>query len=262
MMLARVADSLYWMGRYVERAEHMCRLSDVMLNATLDAATPPPRWRASCWPRRRQRPGKGQEPLRRRPLAGPRPRGWRLDHHLAGPRPRERPPGARPDHHRDLGAAEPHLPAGHRSRGGQGLQRRLLGLPARHHRRPAPVPRRGRRHHEPRRGLAVPAAGHVPGAGPAERPAAGGVLRRRPQAPDHRPLRAHQPAADELRAGALSAALHRRRAARADPGIPDVRRGLPPLDPVLHRAHRGTPVGRQPLCGRRATPDPSAWPAA
>lgn len=35
-MLARVADSLYWIGRYVERAEHMCRLSDVMLNATLD----------------------------------------------------------------------------------------------------------------------------------------------------------------------------------------------------------------------------------
>ena len=36
MMLARVADSLYWIGPYVERAEHMCRLSDVMLNATLD----------------------------------------------------------------------------------------------------------------------------------------------------------------------------------------------------------------------------------
>jgi len=36
MMLARVADSLYWIGRYVERAEHMCRLSEVMLNATLD----------------------------------------------------------------------------------------------------------------------------------------------------------------------------------------------------------------------------------
>ena len=36
MMLTRVADSLYWIGRYVERAEHMCRLSDVMLNATLD----------------------------------------------------------------------------------------------------------------------------------------------------------------------------------------------------------------------------------
>ncbi len=38
MMLARVADSLYWMGRYVERAEHLARLSAVMLNATLDRA--------------------------------------------------------------------------------------------------------------------------------------------------------------------------------------------------------------------------------
>jgi uncharacterized alpha-E superfamily protein len=36
MMLARVADSLYWIGRYVERAEHISRLAMVMLNATLD----------------------------------------------------------------------------------------------------------------------------------------------------------------------------------------------------------------------------------
>jgi uncharacterized alpha-E superfamily protein len=36
MMLARVADSLYWIGRYIERAEHMSRLSDVMLIATVD----------------------------------------------------------------------------------------------------------------------------------------------------------------------------------------------------------------------------------
>jgi uncharacterized alpha-E superfamily protein len=36
MMLARVADSLYWVGRYVERAEHLARLSSVMLNTTLD----------------------------------------------------------------------------------------------------------------------------------------------------------------------------------------------------------------------------------
>ena len=36
MMLARVADSLYWIGRYVERAEHLARLSAVMLDATLD----------------------------------------------------------------------------------------------------------------------------------------------------------------------------------------------------------------------------------
>ena len=31
MMLARVADSLYWMGRYIERAEHLSRLSDADL---------------------------------------------------------------------------------------------------------------------------------------------------------------------------------------------------------------------------------------
>lgn len=36
MMLARVADSLYWMGRYLERAEHLSRLSLVMMNAALD----------------------------------------------------------------------------------------------------------------------------------------------------------------------------------------------------------------------------------
>jgi uncharacterized alpha-E superfamily protein len=36
MMLARVADSLYWLGRYVERAEHVSRLAAVMLNAGLD----------------------------------------------------------------------------------------------------------------------------------------------------------------------------------------------------------------------------------
>ncbi len=36
MMLARVADSLYWVGRYIERAEHFCRLADIMLSAAVD----------------------------------------------------------------------------------------------------------------------------------------------------------------------------------------------------------------------------------
>ncbi|HEY5290522.1 MAG TPA: alpha-E domain-containing protein [Caulobacteraceae bacterium] len=36
MMLARVSDSLYWLGRSAERAEHVARLAAVMLNATLD----------------------------------------------------------------------------------------------------------------------------------------------------------------------------------------------------------------------------------
>ncbi len=37
-MLSRAADSLYWMGRYLERAEHTARLVGVNLNLTLDRA--------------------------------------------------------------------------------------------------------------------------------------------------------------------------------------------------------------------------------
>lgn len=46
-MLSRVADNLYWMSRYLERAEHTARLVDVQLNLTLDQSrkTPPiDRW--------------------------------------------------------------------------------------------------------------------------------------------------------------------------------------------------------------------------
>ena len=35
-MLSRVADSLYWMSRYLERAEHTARLIDVDFELRLD----------------------------------------------------------------------------------------------------------------------------------------------------------------------------------------------------------------------------------
>jgi uncharacterized alpha-E superfamily protein len=38
-MLSRVADSLYWMSRYLERAEHTARLIDVDLQLRLDQST-------------------------------------------------------------------------------------------------------------------------------------------------------------------------------------------------------------------------------
>lgn len=38
-MLSRVADSLYWMSRYLERAEHSTRLLDVNLNLMLDESS-------------------------------------------------------------------------------------------------------------------------------------------------------------------------------------------------------------------------------
>jgi uncharacterized alpha-E superfamily protein len=37
-MLSRVANSLYWMSRYVERAENIARLVDVNLQLMLDAS--------------------------------------------------------------------------------------------------------------------------------------------------------------------------------------------------------------------------------
>ncbi len=45
-MLSRVADSLYWMSRYLERAEHSTRLLEVNLNLMLDesAANAERRW--------------------------------------------------------------------------------------------------------------------------------------------------------------------------------------------------------------------------
>src|SRR4051794_23217499 len=36
MLLSRVADSLYWISRYLERAEHTARLVDVRLDLGLD----------------------------------------------------------------------------------------------------------------------------------------------------------------------------------------------------------------------------------
>jgi uncharacterized alpha-E superfamily protein len=39
-MLSRVADSLYWMSRYLERAEHTARLLNVHLSVTLDQSHP------------------------------------------------------------------------------------------------------------------------------------------------------------------------------------------------------------------------------
>jgi uncharacterized alpha-E superfamily protein len=46
-MLSRVADNLYWMSRYLERAEHAARLLDVNLNLMLDesASAADRRWR-------------------------------------------------------------------------------------------------------------------------------------------------------------------------------------------------------------------------
>src|SRR2546425_2537274 len=40
-MLSRVADSIYWMSRYVERAENVARFIDVNLQLMLDSSSEP-----------------------------------------------------------------------------------------------------------------------------------------------------------------------------------------------------------------------------
>ena len=115
MMLARVADSLYWLGRYVERAEHLSRLSAVMLNATLDRAD------TAAQAAQMARAALGDP----EPLGAVQPidfaRALVMDRDSAGSVDRlavagagKRPPGPRPDHQRDLGAAQHPLPARHR----------------------------------------------------------------------------------------------------------------------------------------------------
>jgi uncharacterized alpha-E superfamily protein len=44
MLLSRVADALYWMSRYLERAEHTARLVDVRLDLGLDRTTGSEDW--------------------------------------------------------------------------------------------------------------------------------------------------------------------------------------------------------------------------
>lgn len=43
-MLSRVASSIYWMARYVERAENLARFADVAINVSLDHLAPTEQW--------------------------------------------------------------------------------------------------------------------------------------------------------------------------------------------------------------------------
>ena len=111
-MLSRVADSLYWMSRYLERAEHIARLVNVNLNLTLDRA---PADAARHWgrllaslpdpPPWQLKPRRGRRRTRHR-----RPRQPRVDCRLRRRRARERAPGARRDQLRDVGGDQPAVP--------------------------------------------------------------------------------------------------------------------------------------------------------
>ena len=114
MLLSRVADALYWISRYLERAEHTARLVDVAVDLGLDRARPrceAPRDRAAL---RQPRPA-GRR-CRRSELSLARARALRpVEPQLGGGlrhrRARERAPGARGDQLRHVGADQRAVPA-------------------------------------------------------------------------------------------------------------------------------------------------------
>ena len=110
MLLSRVADSLYWIGRYLERAEHTIRLIDVRLDLELDRRQGVDGWNFSrlcaAVAMRARAPSAPSEPWRTGRDARVRPRKSRIGagvRHLGA---RERAPGPRRNQHRHVGAVE------------------------------------------------------------------------------------------------------------------------------------------------------------
>ena len=111
-MLSRVADSLYWMSRYLERAENTVRLLDVTMSLMLDigGANAEARWHrmiaALGKPAGMEWDGDLESMARKLIFDQPRPR---LGHLLRERGARKCAPGSRGDLHRAVAAAQPPL---------------------------------------------------------------------------------------------------------------------------------------------------------
>ena len=104
-MLSRVADSLYWMSRYLERAEHTARVLGVQLNLMLEQD---PRSSDRRWLRVLASLGHpGSVTENSDPFTRAQTYALRQHHRRHRVRARERPPGSRADQLGDVGAAQP-----------------------------------------------------------------------------------------------------------------------------------------------------------
>ena len=124
MLLSRVADALYWISRYLERAEHTARLIDVRLDLGLDRRAE--RRRLGLRPAVRGAAGWSRSPRRRRARPRSSTRSSSISTHpdsvlvVRDGGARERAPGARGDQLGHVGAAERAVPppeAGARPKG-------------------------------------------------------------------------------------------------------------------------------------------------
>ena len=120
-MLSRVADSIYWMSRYVERAENVARFIAVNLNLSLDM----PGDADQQWlplvvttgdDERVRQALHDDDQAKRRPVSDVRPRESQFDHVVPAGGARERPRRARNHLVRDVGAHQQVLPADPRER--------------------------------------------------------------------------------------------------------------------------------------------------
>ena len=260
-MLSRVADSLYWMSRYLERAEHTARVVEVNLNLTLDRA---PRRRGRHWGRLLGQPARS---------AAERPRSRlhaRAIHSLdlanresiaacVARGARERAPGARADQLRDVGADQPAVPRrcsdASPTRDGRTHTHECLTV---RHRGRAPVPGRHRRHDDARRRLALHPSSAASSSAPSATAALlDGALRGVPSDDPDQPDREWSDYVEWV--GLLKSAARSRRYCRhytadlrptRDRGVPAPQRRLPAVDPLRRRPGR---VGAQ---GHRAAHGP------
>ena len=120
-LLSRVADSVYWMARYMERAENVARFIGVNLNLQLDLPLEPAQqWQplidtsgdAAEFPRAIRQGQAGQ----RDRISGLRRRQSQLDLLLPAGRARKRPLGPRDDLVGNVGTGQQHVSADQRSR--------------------------------------------------------------------------------------------------------------------------------------------------
>ena len=223
MLLSRVADALYWISRYLERAEHTARLIDVRV----DLRPRPCRHRLE--PRADRAPVPAASDCRigvaatSSTLAGScalRPRQPQFGGRLRDGGARERAAGARRDQLGHVGAAQRALPAGEAD-----ARRRAPGRAAPHyvvaqrHRRRAPASRASptRRWDTARAGSTCRSAAFSSARAPRPRCSTCSSPSEpdRRACPPRRPGRVGRAAAIVLRARSLLPALHRRRPRRS-----------------------------------------------
>ena len=183
-MLSRIAESLFWIGRYVERAEDTARILDVHYHLLLedpwvdeDAGLP---GAARGDGRRPDAPTRAIDAAGVLELLAVRPTNPRLDRRLARRGPGERPRRPRGDLVGDVGVPQHHPRT--RCRPGRAASRpgRRTTSSAGCSERAAIARRPRRRHAEPRRRLALPRARPQPRARRHDRPPAARPATARP----------------------------------------------------------------------------------